>query len=346
MDKQAHRKDEHVFIAEKFYQAKAQNDLQQVKLLVTNLPELSLADVDLSSNFLGHKQAYPFFINAMTGGSPQTGKINAKLATVAAKTGLAMAVGSQSIALKLPESEPTFTTVRQANPAGFILANLGAHHNLTNAKKAVALLDADALELHINLAQELVMPEGDRSFYWLDNIREIVTNLDKPVLVKEVGAGISPRSLPLLKKAGVKYLDLGGFGGTDFVAIENERRQNKELGYFNELSLSTAQSLLGAKKFQADFSFTATGGIRTALDIIKCLVLGADNVGIAGHFLHILLRQGEDALIAEINALKDQLRKLMVMLGCQTVTDLRSVPYILSPELESFNRQIDQLPFN
>lgn len=345
MDKQAHRKDEHVFIAEKFYRPQAQTKLDQVKLLATNLPELALADVDLTATFLDQKIAVPFFINAMTGGSEQTGKINARLAKVAAKTQIPMAVGSQSIALKLPSLSSTFEVVRQNNPAGFILANLGAHHNLTNAKRAVKMINANALELHVNLAQELVMPEGDQSFYWLANLKEINSHLDVPLLVKEVGAGMTPRSLMLLKEAGIKYVDLGGAGGTDFVAIENERRENKELGYFNELSLTTAESLLAAQDFQADFSFTATGGIRTALDIVKCLVLGADNVGLAGHFLHVLLRQGDDALVTEITNLKDQLKRLMVMLGCRTISDLKTVPYLLSPELINFKEQVTSLKF-
>lgn len=340
MNKHSHRKDEHVIIAEKLYTAESQNGLSQIRLLPLNIPELTLAEIDLHTNFLGYSIEYPFFINAMTGGSVQTGKLNAKLARVAAITNIPMATGSQSIALSIPETKASFEIVRQENPQGLVLGNLGAHHNLSAANRAVKMLNADALELHLNVAQELVMPEGDIAFKWLANISDIVNNLSVPVLVKEVGTGITPKTLHFLQQTNVKYVDLSGYGGTNFVKIENERRKNKELAYFDELTITTAEALIAAQAFKTDFSFTASGGIRNALDIVKCLVLGADNVGISGQFLHILIKNGEDGLISFIEELKQQIRQLMLLLGCQNISELRQVQYILSPCLLNFKNQL------
>lgn len=341
MDKHAHRKDEHVFIAEKQYQINATNGLEQVRLLPQTLPEIALNEIDISTTFLGQKVEAPFFINAMTGGSPETDKLNFKLAKVAKETGLPLAVGSQSIALRFPEAEAGFKKMRQlAGPKTLLLSNLGAEHSFENCLRALEMLEADALELHVNVAQELTMPEGDRSFYALDNIKEVQAKLSQPLLVKEVGGGISPLALPKLKAAGVKYLDLSGKGGTNFITIENERRKEKDHMFLAGFGLTTAETLLGAKPYHADFSLTASGGIRSALDIAKCLALGADNVGISGEFLHILLKEDVGGLIKRIENLKAELKSVMALVGCRSISQLQQAPHLLSPELLSFEAQL------
>ena len=340
MDIHAHRKDEHVFIAEKQYRPIADNGLDQVRLLPATLPELGLDEITLTTTLAGKQVAYPFFINAMTGGSPQTDKINEKLAYVANKTGLAMATGSQSVGLKAPKYAQGFTTLRALLPENMVIGNLGADHPLENCQKAVAMLSADALELHLNAAQELVMPEGDRSFYWLENLKHATQNLAVPVIVKEVGGGISPLALAKLKQCHVKYVDLSGKGGTNFIAIENERRKRKEYHFLTDLGLTTAEVLLAAQPYKADFSFTASGGIRNALDIAKCIALGADNVGISGLFLHTLLKEDTTGLIALIEDLKQQLAQIMLLVSCKNITELQQAPYVLSAELLAFRSQL------
>ncbi|KRN88656.1 type 2 isopentenyl-diphosphate Delta-isomerase [Ligilactobacillus ceti] len=343
MEKSLHaqRKNEHVFIAEKQYQAKSQNGLDQIRLISQNLPELSLNEINLETKFLNTTIPVPFFINAMTGGSQHTTVINEKLALCALQNDIPMATGSLSVALK--ENSPVgFDTLRKVNPTGFVLGNLGAGHDLHNAIKAINLIQADALEIHLNASQELVMPEGDREFHWLANLQNIVENSPVPILVKEVGFGMTPRGLDVLKAANVKYVDLAGAGGTSFVSIENERRERKELAFLNELQLSTAESLIAAQPYQADFSLTASGGIRSALDIVKCLVLGADNVGISGLFLHTLLESDEAGLNQLIADLTMQIKQIMLLLGCKSIAELREVPYILSPELLNFQKQIQK----
>lgn len=340
MDIHAHRKAEHVFIAEKQYRPTADNGLDQIRLLPATLPELGLDEITLTTTLAGKQVAYPFFINAMTGGSPQTDKINEKLAYVANKTGLAIATGSQSVGLRSPKYAQGFTTLRTRLPENMVIGNLGADHPLENCQKAVAMLSADALELHLNAAQELVMPEGDRQFYWLENLKHVTKNLDVPVIVKEVGGGISPLALAKLKQCHVKYVDLSGKGGTNFIAIENERRKQKEYHFLTDLGLTTAEVLLAAQPYKADFSFTASGGIRNALDIAKCIALGADNVGISGLFLHTLLKEGTSGLIALIEDLKQQLAQIMLLVGCKNITELQQAPYVLSAELLAFRSQL------
>lgn len=345
MDKQhSHRKDEHVFLAEKFYQPQAQNGLADIRLLPTNLPEISKDEVSLTTTLAGKKISVPFFINAMSGGSLETAKLNAQLAEVAATTGIPMATGSQSIAIKYPELASTFSIVRQKIPQGIVIGNLGASHGLAAAQKAVTMLQADILEIHLNAAQELIMPEGDRSFYWEKNLQEIIKWLNVPVIVKEVGFGIRPTTFKQLKKLGVRYVDLSGRGGTNFAQIENQRRPAKDFALLNDFGLTTAETLLASQAYAADFSFTASGGIRTALDIVKCLILGADNVGISGLFLHTMIKKGVSGSIELIEQFKSQLRSLMTLLGCRTVADLRQVPYVLSVDLENFRQQIQTKP--
>ncbi|MFT8819871.1 MAG: type 2 isopentenyl-diphosphate Delta-isomerase [Liquorilactobacillus nagelii] len=339
-DQHSHRKDEHVFLAEKFYQAQPDNGLAEVRLIPNNLPEISVAKVNLTSTLAGKKIAVPFFINAMSGGSPETAKLNQKLAVAAAATNIPMATGSQSIALKFPQAAASFKVVRQNLPNGLVIGNIGASHNLADARAAVEMLQADVLEVHLNAAQEIVMAEGDRQFYWEENLQQIISGLSVPVIVKEVGFGISPTTLERLQKIGVKNVDLSGHGGTNFAKIENQRRRAKDFSLLNNFGLTTAETLLASQHFASSFSFTASGGIRDALDIVKCLVLGADNVGIAGLFLHTLIKEDVAGLINLIEDLKKQLKSIFALLGCANPTELQQVPYLLSTDLNNFKQQI------
>lgn len=317
---QSHRKDEHVSLAEKFYQPVASAGFTEIKLRPNALPEMGIDDVSLQTKLAGLPIEVPFFIQAMTGGSPTTAKLNRRLATIARETGLAMAVGSQSVALKYPELADTFQVVRNENPHGLILANLGADASVAAAKKAVAMLDADVLQLHINVAQELVMPEGDRSFNYLEQIKAIQAAVSVPVVVKAVGVGMTRADALRLQSVGIRYIDVGGKGGTNFVQIENARRSEKDFAFLTDLGLTTVESLKEVNGL--GLSVTATGGIRTPADVIKSIALGADNVGVAGYFLHQLLHHNDQEIIDLIERWKYQLRCLMVLLGVTKLADL------------------------
>ncbi|MFC6254475.1 type 2 isopentenyl-diphosphate Delta-isomerase [Secundilactobacillus hailunensis] len=336
---QSHRKDEHVSLAEKFHQPVADSSFNQVRILHQSLPELGLSDVDTSTIFEGHKLAYPILIEAMTGGSEQTGRLNAQIARLAAATHLPMAVGSQSVALKQPELAPTFSVVRQYNPDGLVIANVGAGHSVADAQAVVEMVAADALQIHINAAQEIIMPEGDREFYWLDQLAAIVAKLDLPVIVKEVGFGMTAKTVQKLMGIGVNNVDLSGRGGTSFAKIENFRRPEKEMAYLDNWGLTTTESLLEMRKLSTRPWIFASGGIKTPLDAIKALALGADAAGMAGEVLHHLITTDYATTEDWLRHWLQGFKQLMLLTGSQTVKDLRKQSMVFSPELESFARQ-------
>lgn len=343
MDIQTHRKDEHVFIAEKLYQTKSNNRLDEVRLIFPNIPEISKNEVSLSTKIMGYQVDNPFFINAITGGSAQTDKYNFQLAKIANQCHLPFATGSVSVALKNPRNAVGFKKLRDLTSDTLLFTNLGAGNNIDAAQQALKLTKADGLQIHLNVAQELVMPEGDRTFYWKKQIQNIQKELDKPLMVKGVGQGITPPTLKILSEIGVHNVDLAGKGGTNFIAIENERRRDIDYSFIQDIGLSLTECLLGAQTFNGQFSITASGGIRNALDIVKSLILGADSVGISGMFLHILIRQGPEALIEKIQNLKKQIKNLMVMLGCRTIQELHTTPYLLSSDLAIVKKQFKKL---
>ncbi|MGE5704391.1 MAG: type 2 isopentenyl-diphosphate Delta-isomerase, partial [Clostridia bacterium] len=256
-----------------------------IMFIPNSLPNICYVNIDLQTNLAGFALSSPILINAMTGGSEQTAEINRKLAVIAREKGLAMAVGSQMAALREPRHAYSYQVVRETNPDGIIFANLGAECTLEQARQAVAMIDANALQIHLNVMQELLMPEGDRDFCgYLDNIERIASKLDVPVIVKEVGFGMSRTTIGELVGAGADAIDVGGAGGTNFAKIEN-RRSPHPLHMFDEWGLSTAQSLLEASEIERGAAeVIASGGIRNGLDVVKSLALGATAVGMAGTF--------------------------------------------------------------
>ncbi|WP_412990355.1 type 2 isopentenyl-diphosphate Delta-isomerase [Pediococcus siamensis] len=338
-DIQSHRKDEHVSLAEHFYQPEAAAGFQEVRLIPNSLPEISRDQIDLKSRFGGIVTDYPFYIEAMTGGSTYTGKLNQQLARIAKATQLPMAVGSQSVALKQPEVAETFSIVRKTDPNGILLANIGPNHSASDAQKAIDMIDADLLEIHLNAAQEIVMPEGDRSFDWLANIREIVQTVTVPVVVKEVGFGMTAQTMQRLQSIGVQTVNVAGHGGTNFAKIENERRHDKAYRAFENYGLTTVESLLESRRSQSQLHIVACGGIRNALDIVKSLALGAEMVGIAGALLHTLIKQGENETIQLIQQWQTQLTDLLTLQGVKSPRALNWQNVILNTDLMTYCQQ-------
>ncbi|MES5088309.1 type 2 isopentenyl-diphosphate Delta-isomerase [Gardnerella vaginalis] len=345
------RKDDHIKLACEQYDAHAESGFEHVRFIPNALPQLALSDVDTSVSVFDEsiKWDTPLYINAMTGGSKKGENINESLARVAAKTGLAMASGSLSAALKNPRLAGTFSVIRRFNPNGFVMANVSAGVSAEQAIKAVEILQANALQIHLNAAQELVMSEGDRDFSaWLNNIEAIVRELDSmkvPVVVKETGCGMSARDVLRLKNVGVRAVDVGGRGGTNFVAIENARRGRKsDYEFLDSWGLTTVESLLDIAQCDeilceprdcsdscdsARMQVFASGGVRTPLDVVRSLRLGASAAGVAGEFLHTLINEGEDALVEQIESWKAQIRVIMALLGCKNIEDLRENSRIL-----------------
>ena len=345
------RKDDHIKLACEQYNAHAESGFEHVRFIPNALPQLALSDVDTSVSVFDETTKWdtPLYINAMTGGSKKGENINESLARVAAKTGLAMASGSLSAALKNPRLAGTFSVIRRFNPHGFVMANVSAGVSAEQAIKAVEILQANALQIHLNAAQELVMSEGDRDFSaWLNNIEAIARELDSmkvPVVVKETGCGMSAHDVLRLKNVGVRAVDVGGRGGTNFVAIENARRGRKsDYEFLDSWGLTTVESLLDIAQCDeilceprdcadscnsARMQVFASGGVRTPLDVVRSLRLGASAAGVAGEFLHTLINEGEDALVEQIESWKAQIRVIMALLGCKNIEDLRKNSRIL-----------------
>ena len=334
MNIDSNRKDEHVELAEAQYKKASQSDFQKVRYVHHSFPQISTSDVSLESTLLGHKMDLPFYINGMTGGSKKTKLINEKLAEVAKACGLAMASGSLSAAIKNPDVEDSFKIIRKVNPNGFVMANIRAHHSLQNAKKAVDILDANGLQIHINAAQELVMPEGDRDFsMWLSQIEKIVKNVGVPVLVKEVGFGMSRETIEQLIQVGVTTVDVSGKGGTNFAAIENARRTTFSYDDLEHWGQSTVISLLEANVLSDRVHILASGGIKTPFDIIKALSLGAEAVGLSGQFLHMVLEDGPEKTIETVEGWKEKMTSIMTLLGKKNLTELKETDLIFQRDI-------------
>jgi isopentenyl-diphosphate delta-isomerase len=236
----------------------------------------------------------------------------------------------------------TFSVMRRENPDGFIMANINATASVENARRAIGLLRADALQIHLNAIQETVMPEGDRSFAsWGPNIEKIVAGVDVPVIVKEVGFGLSRDTVLTLQKMGVQVADVAGRGGTNFARIENERRDRADYSYLGGWGQSTAACLLDAQG--AGIPLLASGGVRDPLDVARGLALGAAAAGASGGFLRTLLDGGVAALVARISAWLDQLAALMTALGARTPAQLAGCDLLIHGSLRSFcaDRGID-----
>jgi len=320
------RKDEHVSLAKAFHKDRP-SDFDHVHLIHRSFPQVAVDDISITSEMASLPLKTPFFINAMTGGSEKTKQINEQLATLARETSLAMATGSVSIALKDPSVQDSFTIVRKTNPTGMILANVGAGSSLEQAQRAIDLLEANALQIHVNAPQELVMPEGDRDFrYWLEDIAKIASTLSIPVIVKEVGFGMTRETIQQLIDCGITSIDVSGQGGTSFTQIENARRKKREFGYLDSYGLSTVQSLLEANEVPYPYEFIASGGIRQAYDIFKALALGANAVGISGTILTHLLTKGLDETILLVQQWQSELTTLYAMTGSKTTAQTRTVP--------------------
>src|SRR6266568_5874508 len=293
------RKDDHVRHAvDQQHQGFPNNDFDSIAFVHHALAGIDRAEVSLGTEFAGTFWQTPLYINAMTGGSESTGKINHQLAIAARETGLAIGSGSMSAYLRDESVAYSYRVLRQENPVGFVIANVNANATIDQARRAVDLLEADALQIHLNAMQEIVMPEGDRDFsHWPRQIEQICTSAPVPVIVKEVGFGLSHKTVELLRNLGVTVADVGGRGGTNFARIENNRRQRTDLSYLADWGQSTACCLLAAADITG-IEVAASGGIRSPLDVARALALGARATGVAGHFLEILTDHGLDRLVA------------------------------------------------
>ncbi|MGG1675125.1 type 2 isopentenyl-diphosphate Delta-isomerase [Neobacillus sp. NRS-1170] len=306
---------------------------ENIKFIHQSLPNINVLDVRLAHKIGELYLSSPIFINAMTGGGGEkTYRINKELAMVAKEKGLAMAVGSQMAALKDKSQKYTYEVVRKENPDGVLLANLGSEATPDEAKSAIDMIEANAIQIHLNVIQELTMPEGDRDFTGaLKRIEAIVKSVQVPVVVKEVGFGMSMETVRFLKSIGVAVVDVGGFGGTNFAEIENKRRE-RSLSFFTEWGIPTPISIIEASSVSNDISIIGSGGFTNGIEMVKGLAIGADAIGIAGYFLRILVDHGVDCLMNELENLHKEMIMIMTALGARTISDLKRIPLIITGE--------------
>jgi isopentenyl-diphosphate delta-isomerase len=317
------------------------NEFDDLDFVHHAMDAVALEPVDPATRMFNRDAAWPFYINGMTGGTAHTGRINQQLAIAARETGLAMGCGSVSIALDDPDAAPGFRIIRRENPDGLVMANIGVGRSADDARRAVDLLGADALQVHINAVQETVMPEGSPRFGdWLSGIEAIVAASPVPVLVKEVGFGLSPRTLHRLADVGVRFADVSGRGGTDFLRIENDRRPGGDYGYLTGFGQSAPACLLDAASLDADSRPTlfASGGVRNPLDVLKALALGAEAVGVAGAFLSTVVEVGAEGLIELIGSWQRHTRELMALLGAPDLEGLRGTDLLIRGRLGEYAR--------
>lgn len=291
------------------------------------LPEIDMAEIDTSVEFLGRRLAAPLLISCMTGGTEAAGAINRHLAEGAEQTGVAVGVGSQRKALEDPEKAATFR-VRSVAPTVPLLANLGAVQlnygmGVRECRQAVEMIQADALVLHLNPLQEAIQPEGQCDFAGLlPKIGEVVREVGVPVVAKEVGSGLSLRAGRALREQGVRLLDTAGVGGTSWARIEAARAGDVEIGeLFAGWGLSTPDSIREVRQVP-DVTVIASGGIRNGLDAAKAIALGADLVGMAYPFLAPAL-ESPGKVADRVRRFVQELRICMFCLGVKTVAELR-----------------------
>lgn len=329
------RKDEHLSLAlSQRAGAQPRSAFDDVEFLHHALDGIDETAVDLSTQVGPARWPLPLYVNGMTGGTATTAALNRELAITARETGLPIGTGSMSIALDDPSTAEGFRVLRSENPDGFVMANLGAGRSADDARRAVDLIAADALQLHVNAVQETVMPEGRRDFSrWSRSIEQIVAASPVPVVVKEVGFGLSGRTQLRLRELGVQIADVSGAGGTDFVRIENSRRERPDYAHLEGFGQSAVECLLDAT---TDLSLLASGGVRSPLDVIRALALGARAVGVAGGFAQVASEGGAEALIPHVHRWCEQLRQLHALLGAAGPAELVHTDLLLRGRVQEF----------
>jgi isopentenyl-diphosphate delta-isomerase len=333
---QMNRKNDHIKYA--LEQDVILNDFDKIRFVHRAIPKISINDISLKTTICGRDIDVPIYINAMTGGTDKSKQINEKLAIIADHFQIPIATGSMSIALKDPDLIETFTIIRKNNPNGLVMGNLGADKSVGEAKKAIEMVDADIMQIHLNAIQEIIMPEGERDFTsWYDNLKTIIQEVSVPVIVKEVGFGMSRYTISGLKAIGVNTIDISGRGGTNFAIIENKRRENK-MDYFNNWGLSTVESLLEATTIK-DIEILASGGIRNAMDIVKALALGANAVGLSSFFLKLVTGNTIEVAIEKTQQLINDIKSIMTILGITSVKNLKRTEIIVDESIYNFMKQ-------
>jgi isopentenyl-diphosphate delta-isomerase len=343
------RKADHIKICleEKAQARKATTGFEDIRFVHKALPEIDKQKIDLTTCILGHKFSAPIIVGAMTGGTTKAEKINSNIAEAVEKLGLGMGVGSQRAALENTKLAKTFAIARKKAPNAFLIANIGGvqlvhGYGLKEVKKAVEMIDADAVAIHLNALQEVVQPEGQTNFAGvLEKIGEIARELDVPVIVKETGCGISADEAKKLESAGIEAIDIGGLGGTSFAAVEYYRTEEDLTSLehflgevFWDWGIPTAASL-GETVQSVRIPVIASGGLRDGSDAAKAMAFGASLISLSQP---ILEAANKDALETKnlLWLIIEELRNAMFLVGAQNVEQLMKAPLIVTGDTEKW----------
>lgn len=349
------RKGDHIRLAASdAHQSSVSAGWGDITLVHDALPDVAAAEIELGVELLGHDLRLPVVIAGMTGGHPDAVRINGVLGRLAQSAGLAMGVGSQRAALLDPTLEATYAAARDAAPDAMLIANVGVAQlveqdgqpafDASTLRRAVSMIDANALVVHLNYLEESVQPEGQtRADGVLAALRTVTAALDVPVILKETGTGISRVVSLRARDAGAAAIDVGGLGGTSFASIEAARATaagdeiRARLGTtFGQWGIPTAACVAGSAGV---LPVIATGGIRTGLDAAKAVALGATVVGIGRPLLQAAL-EGEASTNRWIAVFERELRTAVFLTGGRRLEDLRSAPRVVTGDLLEWLRQL------
>lgn len=312
------------------------NGFDRYRFVHQALPELALADINTTANMFGRTLAAPLLVSSMTGGAAEAERINRHLAQAAQYTRIAMGLGSQRAALQ-DESLARTYQVRDLAPDILLFANIGAvqlnyGYGVDQCRRAVDMVQADALMLHLNPIQEAVQANGNTN--WSDllgKIERVCRELSVPVVVKEVGFGISGEVAAKLANVGVAAIDVAGSGGTSWAAVESRRSPSPELRALAEKfwnwGIPTADSLVRVRRAVPGFPLIASGGLRDGIDVAKSIALGATISGLASPLLK-LANMSPEATISGIQTLAAELRIAMFGIGAKDLATLRDSSFL------------------
>lgn len=320
--------------------------LEYVKLFHNALPEIDYDEIDLSTSFLDKSFSAPLIIDSMTGGTDEAFLINKRLGQIAEKYGLGMGLGSQRAGLKSEKLVESYSIARKVAPNAFLIANIGGAQlsdglSTADIAKIIKMIDADALAIHLNPLQELIQPEGEPRFKGiLQKISDLVNNIEIPIIVKEVGSGISDDVALRLEKSGVRSINVAGSGGTSWAGIEkiradqhNEYIKSRLGELFWDWGIPTALSILLVSR-SVKIPIIASGGLRNGLEIAKCIILGSNLCAMAFPFLK-RAAQSEEELEKFTRLILSEIRSTMFLLGKKDIGSLKNTRYILIDKLAS-----------
>ncbi|MCK5669862.1 type 2 isopentenyl-diphosphate Delta-isomerase [Candidatus Bathyarchaeota archaeon] len=313
---------------------------KDVHLIHRALPEIDLDEVSLEASFLGKKLAAPLVISAITGGTDEAKDINAVLAEVAEDRQIGISVGSQRIAVAQPWAVPTFSIVREKAPTTFIMANVGTPQlslgwGAEEAQKCIDMIEADALALHMNPLQEAVQVDGDTDYRGVyAKIKEISWEISTPLIMKETGAGIAWEDAVKMQEAGASGLEISGVGGTSWSAVEYHIAKEvgkKDMEYLGQAlwnwGIPTAVSVVETSN-RTDLEIIASGGLRTGVEVVKSIALGASLGGMAKPFLEKAV-EGREALAEHVDHIIREIKVVMFLVGAKNVDELGKVPVVI-----------------